>query len=106
MIRSTNWVNIPHYEIRKWIKSTSDKVKTFRAQRTSPEDFDHDPCQKFHLPPVHQHFYRNLKRNLKWKNQQSKMKSFATVEKGDEHKMQPCRFLNLDSGTYLIDGLN
>ena len=30
------------------------------------------------------------------------MKSFATVEKGDEHKMQPCRFLNLDLGTYLI----
>ena len=36
VIRSTNWVNIPHYEIRKWIKSTSDKVTMLRVQRTSP----------------------------------------------------------------------
>jgi len=50
-------------------------------------------------------FYRSLKKNLRWKNQQSKMKSFATVEKGDEHKMQQCLSLNLDLGTYLIDGL-
>ena len=35
MIRSTNWVNIPHYEIRKWIKSTSDKVRLLKISKFS-----------------------------------------------------------------------
>jgi len=40
VIRSTNWVNIPHYEIRKWIKSTSDKEfeEEFNMMKPNVED--------------------------------------------------------------------
>ena len=113
MIRSTNWVNIPHYEIRKWIKSTSDKVRLSEGRDWRPNS--HPSLQapevlsftvsevSENLSVVFQYFYRSLKKNLRWRNQQSKMKSFATVEREDEHKMLPCLFLNLDLGKYLIE---